>query len=99
MLDLVKRWMGSTTLSNPKEEKVEQKPKLVDAMPGEKPIVMLDEHQVRAAKEYVCNNCKQTIFKTQVYRRICWKDPNERHPKTGRKGVMHMDRVHLRCWE
>lgn len=79
-------------------EPTPQRPKIVDRMPGEKPIVMLDEHQVRAKAEYKCSNCKGIIFEGQLYRRICWKDPNERHPETGRKGRMHMDRVHMRCW-
>lgn len=49
---------------------------------------LLDDHPVRAKKEYRCHGCRGIIFATQRHRRVVYKDNDG----------FHCDRVHERCY-
>ena len=51
---------------------------------------VMDDHPVRAKKEYQCPICGREIFKTQLHRRVVWRGVKDR--------VLHTDHVHLRCF-
>lgn len=65
-------------------------------MPNPKPPKVIDDHIVRAKKEWTCSACGDPIFKTQRHRRVIWRDGEIRRHDSG-KGF-HCDHVHLRCW-
>lgn len=52
---------------------------------------VMDDHPVRASKEYECVICGEAIFKTQRHRRVVWRSRD-----TAR--VLHTDHVHMRCY-
>ena len=60
------------------------------------PPKVIDDHIVRAKKEWVCSACGTPIFVSQRHRRIIWKD--RAVEKRDDKRDFHCDHVHLRCW-
>lgn len=71
----------------PMEAKVEVKPKRYDPLVAS----IMDDHPVRAKREYQCPVCGGTVFKTQVHRRVVWRGVQDR--------VLHTDHVHRRCYD
>lgn len=50
---------------------------------------IIDDHKVRAKKEWKCDHCQRTIYKGQLYRRVVWQ---------GEARGFHCDHVHVRCY-
>lgn len=69
----------------PKEDQVVHRQRDEERLP----IRMLDNHIVRAKKEYTCEVCHTPIFATQRMRRVVYKDQDRK---------FRCDRVHVRCY-
>ena len=52
---------------------------------------IMDDHPVKAMREYECPVCRSTIYKTQVHRRVVWRGVEDR--------VLRTEHVHLRCYQ
>lgn len=81
------------------QELVKQQRMTEEGMLSEQPVrpKVIDDHIVKAKKEWQCSACGEAIFKTQKHRRIIWRDGGIKRHDLGGKGF-HCDHVHLRCW-